>query len=174
MRRGAGAHRALIEVTLYEAAHSLLTRSQKRPALRAWRMKIAKCRGMAKARMAVSRKLATILHRMGVDAIGFRFGREKLSYRHRGDPGRSGLPRKAAVVKSSAPRTSIVPVGTAGEAILFASPEPEGERPKGRANGTPCSPDPSCGGHRAGREEKDRWERKHRRPSEPGAEAGPA
>jgi transposase len=51
------------EVTLYEAAHSLLTRSQKRPALRAWGMKIANRRGMAKARMAVVRKLATILHR---------------------------------------------------------------------------------------------------------------
>ncbi len=102
------------ELTLYEAAHSLLTRSQKRPALRAWGMKIANRRGMAIARMAVARKLATILHRMGVDATGFRFGREQLSSRHRGDRGRSGLPR-----------TSIVPVRTAGEAILVASPEPE-------------------------------------------------
>jgi hypothetical protein len=39
------------EVTLYKAAHSLLTRSQKRPALRAWGMKIANRRGMAKARI---------------------------------------------------------------------------------------------------------------------------
>jgi hypothetical protein len=164
------------EVTLYEAAHSLLTRGQKRPALRAWGMKIANRRGMAKARMAVARKLATILHRMGVDATGFRFGREQLSSRHRCDLGRSGLPRKAAVVKSSAPRTSIVPVGTAGEAILVASPEPEGERPKGRANGTPCSPDPIMrrSPRRPRREASDRWERKHRRQSEPGAEVGPA
>ena len=31
---------------------------------------------MAKARVAVARKLATILHRMWVEATAFRFGRE--------------------------------------------------------------------------------------------------
>lgn len=61
---------------LHEAAHSLLVRSKKWSALRAWGMKVAKRRGMAKARVAVARKLATILHRMWIDAAGFRFGRE--------------------------------------------------------------------------------------------------
>jgi transposase len=61
---------------LYEAAHSLLTRSKKWSSLRAWGMKLAKRRGMAKARVAVARKLATILHRMWVEATAFRFGRE--------------------------------------------------------------------------------------------------
>ncbi|HYA79549.1 MAG TPA: IS110 family transposase [Methylocystis sp.] len=66
----------LARTALYEAAHSLLTRSKKWSSLRAWGMKIAKRRGMAKARVAVARKLATILHRMWVEATAFRFGRE--------------------------------------------------------------------------------------------------
>jgi len=39
-------------------------------------MKIAKARGMARARVAVARKLAVILHRMWSDRTAFRFGRE--------------------------------------------------------------------------------------------------
>jgi transposase len=39
-------------------------------------MKIAKTRGMARARVAVARKLATILHGMWSDAADFRFGKE--------------------------------------------------------------------------------------------------
>ncbi len=38
-------------------------------------MKIAKHRGMARARVAVARKLAVILHRMWSDATEFRFGK---------------------------------------------------------------------------------------------------
>ena len=38
-------------------------------------MKIAKRRGMARARVAVARKLATILHRMWVDGTDFDFAR---------------------------------------------------------------------------------------------------
>ncbi len=49
---------------LYEAAHSLLIRSTKWSALRAWGVDAAKHRGMARARVAVARKLAVILHRM--------------------------------------------------------------------------------------------------------------
>ena len=67
----------LARTALYEAAHSLLVRSKKWSALRAWGMKIAKRRGMARARVAVARKLATILHRMWVDNTDFRFGREQ-------------------------------------------------------------------------------------------------
>lgn len=43
---------------------------------RAWGMTIAKRRGMARARVAVARRLAVILHRMWADATEFRFGRE--------------------------------------------------------------------------------------------------
>jgi transposase len=69
----------LARTALYEAAHSLLVRSKKWSALRAWGMKIAKRRGMARARVAVARKLATILHRMWIDKADFCFGREQLA-----------------------------------------------------------------------------------------------
>lgn len=64
----------LARTALYEAAHSLLMRSKKWSSLRAWGMKVAKRRGMARARVAVARKLAVILHRMWVDDAEFRFG----------------------------------------------------------------------------------------------------
>jgi transposase len=66
----------LARTALYEAAHSLLVRSKKWSSLRVWGMTIAKRRGMARARVAVARKLATILHRMWVDGVAFRFGKE--------------------------------------------------------------------------------------------------
>jgi transposase len=66
----------LARTALYEAAHTLLVRSRKWSALRAWGMKVAKARGMARARVAVARKLAVILHRMWSDGAEFRFGKE--------------------------------------------------------------------------------------------------
>jgi len=66
----------LARTALYEAAHTLLVRSKKWSSLRAWGMKIAKHRGMARARVAVARKLAVILHRMWRDETAFRFGKE--------------------------------------------------------------------------------------------------
>jgi transposase len=66
----------LARTALYEAAHTLLVRSRKWSSLRAWGMKIAKGRGMARARVAVARKLAVILHRMWSDQTEFRFGKE--------------------------------------------------------------------------------------------------
>ena len=65
----------LARTALYEAAHSLLTRSKKWSSLRAWGMTIAKRRGMARARVAVARKLAVILHRMWANASDFRYGK---------------------------------------------------------------------------------------------------
>lgn len=64
----------MARTALYEAAHSLLTRSRKWSSLRAWGMQVAKRRGMARARVAVARKLAVILHRMWRDGTEFRFG----------------------------------------------------------------------------------------------------
>ena len=66
----------LARTALYEAAHTLLVRSQKWSSLRAWGMKIARHRGMARARVAVARKLAVILHRMWSDGAAFRWGKE--------------------------------------------------------------------------------------------------
>lgn len=64
----------LARTALYEAAHTLLVRSTKWSSLRAWGMAVARRRGMARARIAVARKLATILHRMWRDGADFRFG----------------------------------------------------------------------------------------------------
>lgn len=66
----------LARTALYEAAHTLLVRSKKWSSLRAWGMKVAKHRGMARARVAVARKLAVVLHRMWRDQTAFRFGKE--------------------------------------------------------------------------------------------------
>jgi transposase len=56
---------------LYEAANVLLTRVARWSALKAWGMRIAKRRSLSKARVAVARKLAVILHRMWVDGTEF-------------------------------------------------------------------------------------------------------
>ena len=66
----------LARTALYEAANTLLVRSRKWSALRAWGMKVAKARGMARARVAVARKLGVILHRMWRDESEFRWGKE--------------------------------------------------------------------------------------------------
>jgi prevent-host-death family protein len=63
----------LARTALCEAAHSLLIRSTKWSALRAWGMNVAKRRGMARARVAVARKLAVILRRIWADGTEFRW-----------------------------------------------------------------------------------------------------
>lgn len=69
----------LARTALYEAAHSLLIRSSKWSALRAWGMNVAKRRGMARARVAVARKLAVVLHRMWADGSEFRWGKQAMA-----------------------------------------------------------------------------------------------
>ena len=64
---------------LYEAANVLLTRVTKWSALTAWGMRIAKRRSMNKARAAVARKLAVILHRMWIDGTEFCWSKEENS-----------------------------------------------------------------------------------------------
>ena len=66
----------LAPAALYEAAHSLLIRSTKWSALRAWGMNVAKRRGMACARVAVARTLAVVMHRMWADGNDFRWGKQ--------------------------------------------------------------------------------------------------
>lgn len=65
----------LARTALYEAAHTLLTRCRKWSTLKAWGMRIAQRRGLAKARVAVARKLAVILHRMWSDQTDFYWGK---------------------------------------------------------------------------------------------------
>ena len=56
---------------LYEAANVLLTRVAKWSMLKAWGMRVAKRTGLRKAKVAVARKLAVILHRMWIDGTEF-------------------------------------------------------------------------------------------------------
>jgi transposase len=66
----------LARTALYEAAHSLLVRSRKWSSLRAWGLAVAERRGMAKAKIAVARKLAVILHGMWIDDADVSFAKQ--------------------------------------------------------------------------------------------------
>lgn len=61
---------------LYEAANVLLTRTSRWSSLKAWGMAVAKRAGMRRAKVAVARKLAVVLHRMWCDGTEFRWGKE--------------------------------------------------------------------------------------------------
>lgn len=56
---------------LYEAANSILTRTRQSFALKTWALKIAKRRGLKKARVALARRLAVIMHAMLRDGTLF-------------------------------------------------------------------------------------------------------
>ena len=58
---------------LYEAANVLLTRVAKWSALKAWGVRLAKRSGIRKAKVAVARKLAVILHRMWIEGAEFKW-----------------------------------------------------------------------------------------------------
>jgi len=58
---------------LYEAANVLLTRVAKWSALKAWGVRLAKRSGLRKAKVAVARKLAVILHRMWIEGTEFKW-----------------------------------------------------------------------------------------------------
>jgi transposase len=63
---------ASVRTALYEAAHIMLTKPVKGcTGLKSWAMRLAKRAGMKKAKVALARKLAVILHRMLVDAVPF-------------------------------------------------------------------------------------------------------
>ena len=63
----------LLRSYLFEAANVLLTRVAKWSTLKAWGMRIAKRSGIRKAKVAVARKLAVILHRMWIDGTEFQW-----------------------------------------------------------------------------------------------------
>jgi transposase len=61
-----------VRAALYEAAHIILTKPIKGcPRLKSWAMRIARRAGTNKAKVALARKLAVILHRMLVTATSF-------------------------------------------------------------------------------------------------------
>ena len=63
----------MVRTALYEAANALLLRVQRFSALKRWAMEVAKRRGMKRAKVALARKLAVILHRMWIDGTDFRW-----------------------------------------------------------------------------------------------------
>jgi transposase len=68
---------ALVRTYLYEAANVLLTSCKKWSALKAWGIRVAKRSGMGKARVAVARKLAVIMHQMWITGEEFRWSRKE-------------------------------------------------------------------------------------------------
>jgi len=57
-----------VRTALYEAAHIMLAKPLKGcSALKSWAMRIARRAGMSKAKVALARRLAVIMHRMLVD-----------------------------------------------------------------------------------------------------------
>jgi transposase len=67
----------LLRTYLFEAATVLLYRTKKWSSLKAWGMKLAKRIGMKKAKVAIARKIAVILHCIWVDGTSFECGTAK-------------------------------------------------------------------------------------------------
>src|SRR3954449_10060217 len=66
---------ASVRTALYEAASVILTRPVKGSSLKSWAMRLAMRAGMRKAKVALARKLAVVLHRMLADGTEFVAGR---------------------------------------------------------------------------------------------------
>ena len=66
----------MVRTALYEG---MLTRAVRFSALKRWAMEVAKRRGMKRAKVALARKLAVILHRMWVDGSTFHWSREAVA-----------------------------------------------------------------------------------------------
>jgi transposase len=64
---------ALMRTHLYEAANIILTRVRKWSSLKAWGVKLTKRIGAKKAKVAMARKLAVILHCMWINGNDFRW-----------------------------------------------------------------------------------------------------
>jgi transposase len=65
----------MVRAALYEAANVLLTRVKRFSPLKRWGLEVAKRRGQKRAKVAVARKLAVILHRMWIDGTTFRWNK---------------------------------------------------------------------------------------------------
>jgi hypothetical protein len=62
----------MVRTALFEAANAMLSRVTRFSALKAWALRVAKLREVKRAKMALARKLAVVLHRMWVDAADLR------------------------------------------------------------------------------------------------------
>jgi len=67
---------AMVRAALYEAANVMLTQAGRFSTLKRWALGVAQRRGMRRAKVALARKLATVLHRLWADGSEFRFGKE--------------------------------------------------------------------------------------------------
>ena len=90
----------LLRTYLFEAASVLIHRTQRWSALKAWGVRLMKRVGAKKAKVAVARKIAVILHCIWTDGTTFEWGAEKTA----NPTNQSGLRRQAAPVR--------VPAGT--------------------------------------------------------------
>jgi transposase len=70
---------AMLRSYLFEAAGVLLTRVPTWSAVRAGGMKLPKRNGLRKAKVAVARKLAVILHRMWIDGTEFNWSKKEIT-----------------------------------------------------------------------------------------------
>lgn len=68
---------SLMRTYLFEAATTLLTRVQKWSALKAWGLRLAKRSGMKKAKIAIARKLAVMMHCMWLTGEPFRWSQSE-------------------------------------------------------------------------------------------------
>jgi transposase len=67
---------AQVRTALFEAAHVMLLRVRRFSALKAWALRVARTRGLKRAKVALARKLAVVLHRLWVDGTEFRWSSE--------------------------------------------------------------------------------------------------
>jgi transposase len=70
---------AMVRTALFEAANVMLTRAVRFSTLKAWALRVAGRHGMKKAKVALARKLAVMMHRMWVDGTTFRWGVARVS-----------------------------------------------------------------------------------------------
>ena len=63
----------MLRGALYEAANSLLSRVKRPCALQAWGKTLAETKGPKRARVAVARKLAILIHRLWLSETEFRW-----------------------------------------------------------------------------------------------------
>jgi len=67
---------ASVRTALHDAANALLTRAARFSTLERWALDVAKRRGMRRAKVALARKLATVLHRIWADGTEFVWGKD--------------------------------------------------------------------------------------------------
>lgn len=65
----------MVRTALYEAANVILSRTTRFSALKRWAMDVAKRRGTKRAKVALARKLAVVLHRIWTDGSTFRWSK---------------------------------------------------------------------------------------------------